>query len=229
MSEPVEFDMDALKEAAINATSATRGENWRYSPNYSAITTSKPGILEGCKMVADICNGADFEKERIGNYIAAAQPAVVLELIRRLRIAEAVGEANMLRLNSQAGDILAFGIEPEFMPEFQQAIAGALLPGMRALIMEKGIELRSLNEEAMHAAGWMRKPEWHPMSEEPPFPFTGVIKCGGGILHDAAWCSGYWRWHGREIGRDEVTHWRAPWPRVEAPSGSDKHEQKPDE
>lgn len=191
MTAPIELDLDALVETANNAISATRGEDWRYSPNYFAVTTSQPGILEGSKMVADIGNGADFEKERIGLYIAAAQPAVVIELARRLRSAE---QASKLSEEFRAGQW--------WVKELESAVSSGTDNQKRAVAVVHNLlrqvgdlgTLNDLDEDAMRAAGWVRAektiPAPPPIKPEPKCKECGDEMCGGTGIYEFRKCDG---------------------------------------
>lgn len=62
-------------------------------------------------------------------------------------------------------------------------------------------------------------PAWHPMSEDPPFPFTGDIFVAGKVVVGASWCSGYWQSVRRGcLDRDSVSHWKPRNPDVQPPS-----------
>lgn len=53
------------------------------------------------------------------------------------------------------------------------------------------------------------QPEWHPMSEEPPFPFAGDIFVSGKVITGVTWCAGYWKVNrGGCLDRGSVTHWK---------------------
>ena len=62
------------------------------------------------------------------------------------------------------------------------------------------------------------QPAWHPMSEDPPFPFTGDIFVGGKVVAGAAWCAGYWQAkRGGCVDRKSVSHWKHSNPAVRNP------------
>ena len=63
------------------------------------------------------------------------------------------------------------------------------------------------------------QPEWHPMSEDPPFPFTGDIFVAGKIWIGVAWCAGYWTTtRGGCLDRESVSHWKRSNPHVQPPA-----------
>lgn len=90
MSENTELDLDALERAALTAQRITKEESWRFSEQFNVVTTSEPGIIESERVVAQTSVIDDNRGQALGQYIAATQPAVVLELVRRLRAAEAL-------------------------------------------------------------------------------------------------------------------------------------------
>ncbi len=153
MSDTIELDLTTLEAAAQLAAV-------RFQDKWESVAAEDGGKVHQCVVVDDAgmlrCPDNSPRSSILADYVAAAHPSIVLELMRRLRIAEAVGQATMLRINAGAGDTLVIGIEPEFMPNFKNALAGSLQPGMRAVIMPKGMDVQGLDEDAMRAAGWVR-------------------------------------------------------------------------
>lgn len=53
------------------------------------------------------------------------------------------------------------------------------------------------------------QPAWRPMSEDPPFPFTGDIFVAGQVVIGAVWCAGCWQMPYRgSVDRSDVTNWK---------------------
>ena len=68
------------------------------------------------------------------------------------------------------------------------------------------------------------QPEWHPMSELPPFPFRGDIYCKGKIIINADWAgggkdNGYWQSPKGDRSIDLVSHWKPSNKPISPPDG----------
>lgn len=127
MSENIEMDLDGLVAAAEAAA-----EDGPYDPRLG-LTDSE------------------------ANFACTASPAVVLELVRRLRIAEQMGEANLLKISASEGDTLVIRYtDLPMAEEARRGLAGTLPPGVRAVLLPPTMEISALDENAMRAAGWVR-------------------------------------------------------------------------
>lgn len=199
MTAPIELDLDAIEAAA---KAATPGE-WAF-------------VTQGIRRFEtpdDFVAEAGVFEEPDAKFVAATNPAVVLELIRRLRAAEALAASRIETIPVETQVLAIFqelrAEQASEAEEFAEAIRARC--GQQALVVffQDGASIDAMDEEQMRQAGWVREPQWQPMSEAPPFPFTGDIVACGRVIQSADWCSGYWRApRGRSIPVKDVTYWR---------------------
>lgn len=156
MSENIELDLDALVAAAEAATVGHRriGE---FMPRETVGSHQVVIDTEHGPMVLLEGNQNFMEQAKAdAAYAAAAQPSVVLELVRRLRIAEQMGEANLLKISASEGDTLVIRYtDLPMAEEARRGLAGTLPPGVRAVLLPPSMEISALDENAMRAAGWV--------------------------------------------------------------------------
>lgn len=131
------LDLDALEQAAA----CTHGDPW-----YSE----------------DSLRGSQSFIAQDRAFIASANPDVVLELVRRLRAAEAAAAANLATLNLKAGDMLVVRIDADLHPNREQFVAfanglrGMLPEGVQAMVLPDAVNVSAMPEDAMRRAGWVR-------------------------------------------------------------------------
>lgn len=187
MSAPIELDLDALVAAAEAAKEETDGKPWRLSRPFNVVTTSRPGVLVGSLDVASTSAENDARGAVLGEHIAAAQPSVVLELVRRLRAAEAMVAARVEQVSPDAAVIALIGDfvteQIEVCREFHDAIHEQVNPDALVICMQAGYDISVMDEDAMRAAGWVRAektiPAPPPVKPEPKCRECGDDLCGG--------------------------------------------------
>jgi hypothetical protein len=173
VNEPIKIDLDAI-EAAANAAGGAEwmlidGESGieadsRFITSDDRIENNKVPLVEIHYGHPDAGMGEPFQSEQVsaGEFIAAANPAVVLELVRRLRAAETLLASRIEQLPSEAKVVCVFSdITPEHKAqaeEFAEAIKKRCTSGRWTLVafFPTGADITALNEEQMRQAGWMR-------------------------------------------------------------------------
>lgn len=137
MSAPIELDLDALEAAALAA-----------SPGPEHIYTH-PRDSNNCK-------ANEWYHHNL-------YPQYVLELIRRLRAAEALVDARVKEISADAAVIGMIGdFKPEQIEEcraFHDAIRAQVNPRALVVCLQPDFDIQALDEAAMRAAGWVREPE----------------------------------------------------------------------
>lgn len=172
MSDPIKLDLDAIEAAAKAATPGEwhwvnhvtdqprQAGEWRASlRTIEKYPTGAGGYLLP-KFIVEADEICDENMDGNAAFIATANPTVVLELVRRLRAAEALSAARIVEIPK---DIAAVALVGEFKPAFVQEMK-AFHDALReqhsssALVMcvQSPTDLQALDDEKMRLAGWVR-------------------------------------------------------------------------
>jgi hypothetical protein len=163
------IDLDDLKKKAEAATPGP----WEATQHGNVVSNTEalinPGKLEPFRSALRCTPTAWVDAD----FIAAANPAVVLELIEQLKAAQALAAANIGKLNLQPRDIVKVQVPPAQFSKYW--IGGYAIEQLRAvvprdcevLIYPVGADIERMEASAIRAAGWVRKPIT-------PYAFTGT-------------------------------------------------------
>lgn len=164
MNNPIKLDLDAIEAAA---KAATQGQ-WTFD-QFRMGGVVRGGPVQhwvngsGQSQIA-MSTGAEWmehgETDANAKHMATANPTVVLELVRRLRAAEALSAARIVEVPK---GIAAVALVGEFKPAYVQemkAFHDALREqhGSSALVLcvQSPTDLQAFDEEQMRVAGWVR-------------------------------------------------------------------------
>jgi hypothetical protein len=161
------IDLDDLKEKAKAATAGPWFDDSEWSPDDVSIWSGKRG--DSSVFLGNI-GGARFVEVGVafdantanGQFIAAANPAVVLDLIERLEAAKALAAANIGKLTLQAEDILKVQVPPAQFSKYW--IGGYAIDQLRRLVPRDcevliypiGADIERMEESAIRKAGWVK-------------------------------------------------------------------------
>lgn len=195
MSAPIELDLDALVAAAEAAKNATDGRPWRFSEHFRVVTTSTPGVLQYSREVASTSMVESMHGVELGKHITAAQPAVVLELVRRLRAAEGAARFFYAKYICEGilGDEQCGELERQELA-VPDIAARAVPPEHEFADGDAVLAQAELDEQLMLAAGWVRAektiPAPPPIKPEPKCKECGDEMCGGTGIYEFRKCDG---------------------------------------
>ena len=170
MTAPIVLDLDAI-EAAAKAATPQDFDSAELKVENGHVECPQCGGQGEVELLAEYTNfdgvaigvqffGIGHEFGAAEAFYRAANPAVVLELVRRLRIAEQMSEANLLKICAAAGDTLIIRTTDEYMAqESARGLAGTLPIGMRAILISNEMEVSALDVDQMREAGWVREPK----------------------------------------------------------------------
>lgn len=106
MSEPIKLDLDALEQAATEIASG-HGYAWSSQVVDDVMCV---GCIDGDGNFADFIDvrisdysGDEADDAKLADFLAMCRPAVVLELVRRLRLAESQRQGLLGLLNEAYG------------------------------------------------------------------------------------------------------------------------------
>lgn len=150
------LDLDALERAAMAATCSPVTTKFLEHTNSQLDDWMREFYTDGEKGDYRLhCLWAWQEQER-------RHSSAILELIRRLRVAEAEASANLSALKLNSGDMLIVRTSPELFPnkaqfaEFAYGLRGMLPEGVQAMILPDGVSVSAIPESDMRNAGWVR-------------------------------------------------------------------------
>lgn len=154
MSNEIELDLDALVAAAEAALQKPVSTPFLKKTNSECAEWMRSFYsADAIPSIERHCTWAWQEQERRNS-------AVVLELVRRLRAAEALVAA---RLTEISADAAVIGVIGDFKPEqveacraFHDAIRAQVNPLALVICLQSDYDIKALDEDAMRAAGWMR-------------------------------------------------------------------------
>ena len=144
MTAPIELDLDAIEAAAKAATPGA----WERDGHQVCPVSDQNSSL------------ASFSKRGDAEFVAKAQPSIVLELIRRLRAAEALAASRIETIPVETQVLAIFqelrAEQASEAEEFAEAIRARC--GQQALVVffQDGASFDALDEEQMRQAGWVR-------------------------------------------------------------------------
>lgn len=143
-----------LNELLTLAEKATPGP-WRCQgfpmvepKTYFGVQVGKPGNI--------LFDGA---KQRDAEYIAAANPAVVADIIKRLQLAEAMNTLNLQKLAPTPGDYVLATVNEELMKAREATLKdmGAtmkqLFPQQKVIFLADWLRLECLGEQQLRQLG----------------------------------------------------------------------------
>jgi hypothetical protein len=163
MTTAIVLDLDALEAAAKAAAEDNTGVN---GPRSTAFLVKTNDELDAW-MRSFYSDDAATENYRLHCLWAWQEQErrhapVVLELINRLRAAQAIASARIVEVHE---DSVAVALVGDFKPEhhtelneFHRAIRRNRAPNTLVLCISSPLELEVLDEERMRAAGWVRAP-----------------------------------------------------------------------
>lgn len=173
MTEEIKLDLDAIEAAAKAATPQDFD---------SAEETSDGGYINcpTCDGEGSVELGRDhlnYDGEAIGvqfygvgdahvkaeAFLRAAKPAVVLELVRRLRSAESLVAARIVEVSTDSVAVALIGdLKPENIRElkaFHDVLRAQRNPGALVVCVAAPSDLVVLDADQMRKIGWVRAPE----------------------------------------------------------------------
>lgn len=146
VTEAIKLDLDAI-EAAAKAATPGPWEAWE-----AGINAGDLEVVVGYVPIP--CSPEDFA------HIATANPAAVLELIRRLRATESLLDA---RIGEVSADVEAVALVGNFRPEyvgemrsFHDALRALRDPAPLVMCVQSPNDFMTLDAEQMRANGWVR-------------------------------------------------------------------------
>jgi hypothetical protein len=229
------LDLRVLGMAATLAEGVYK-DDWESAAQVGAVPYGvHQVVMSGGDMIAH-CPDNSPRSSILAEYIASMTPQVAMRLIRvaeaskrlseNLRISQGLAAANVTSVKINPGDVLIIRIAESEGPtthdhfaELARNLSHHFPPGTPVLLTND-IDISALNEEAMRKAGWVKEPQWNPMSEAPPFPFSGdICLTNGRVIKNASWCSGYWTstYKPSTFEARQVSHWRHPTPEPKKP------------
>lgn len=143
-----------LNELLTLAEKATPGP-WRCQgfpmvepETYFGVQLGKPGNI--------LFDGA---KQRDAEYIAAANPAVVADIIKRLQLAEAMNTLNLQKLAATPGDYVLATVNEDLMNARTATLKGMgaamkqLFPQQKVIFLADWLRLECLGEQQLRQLG----------------------------------------------------------------------------
>lgn len=143
-----------LNELLTLAEKATPGP-WRCQgfpmiepETYFGVQVGKPGNI--------LFDGA---KQRDAEYIAAANPAVVADIIKRLQLAEAMNTLNLQKLAAAPGDYVLATVNEDLMKAGEATLKGMggtmkqLFPQQKVIFLADWLRLECLGEQKLRQLG----------------------------------------------------------------------------
>ncbi len=143
-----------LNELLTLAEKATPGP-WRCQgfpmiepETYFGVQVGKPGNI--------LFDGA---KQRDAEYIAAANPAVVADIIKRLQLAEAMNILNLQKLAAAPGDYVLATVNEDLMKAGETTLKGMggtmkqLFPQQKVIFLADWLRLECLGEQKLRQLG----------------------------------------------------------------------------
>lgn len=150
--QAVVIDLDAIEVAAKEASPG----QWHFHQCEIGVELRDD---EGGAIIEDQCFAQDEDMQ----FIAASNPVVVLELIRRLRAAEALATARIEVIPTDTRVLAIFAdIKPEHRAdaeEFTNCIQRRTSSWTLVAYFNTDASIEALSVEAMAEAGWVRAPK----------------------------------------------------------------------
>uniref|UniRef100_A0AAU6W1J0 DUF7241 domain-containing protein n=1 Tax=Pseudomonas phage Touem01 TaxID=3138548 RepID=A0AAU6W1J0_9VIRU len=173
MNESIKIDLDAIE---LLARKATPGPWWIDSHGHMMVSQANGGhepIFQAANLVENAArhpetgNLSHWPNDWDASFIASANPAVVLELVRRLRAAETLAAARIEHVPKQARTVLVFAdIDPDHRAEaeeFSEAIKKRCTSCDSTLVafFPAGADVKACDSEQLRQVGLLRLPSTH--------------------------------------------------------------------
>lgn len=175
MTAPIVLDLDAI-EAAAKAATPQNFDSAELKVENGHVECPQCGGQGEVELLAEYTNfdgvaigvqffGIGHEFGAAEAFYRAANPAAVLELVRRLRAAEALAASRIEQIPIDAKAVAVFhDVRPEQRAEaeeFAEAIKKRCTSGQWTLVafFPIGTDIQALDKEQMRQAGWVRQPK----------------------------------------------------------------------
>lgn len=168
MTAPIELDLAAI-EAAAKAATPQDFDSAELKVDEGSCECPACGGEGSVELTAEYTNydnvaigvqffGIGHEFGAAEAYYRAAKPAVVLELIRRLRAAQALVDARIVEVSQEVATVALIGDLSHDQIRELKAFHDALrkrVPGALVMCLQSPCDLLALDEAQMRASGWV--------------------------------------------------------------------------